>query len=197
MSVEAMAVVLHHSRARGTARLVLLGIANHQGDGGAWPSVATLARIANVSESSVHRAIRDLAASGELGIARQAGGGLALKDYERPNRYDVLVSCPMQCDRTMNHRLRSYPQDEPLPGVSTVTPGVNRDTPRVSTVTPEPSLNLTTPTSVETVTVPRAKGDYCQTCGKLRPECRRLWADDHDFDPPADLVVNTSPGEVL
>lgn len=104
MSVEALAVVLHHSKAKGTAKLVLLGIANHQGDGGAWPSRATLAKYANVSESQVKRALQTLRGMGELVVHVQQGGLPGDEDYTRPNRYDVQVSCPPWCDRTTNHR---------------------------------------------------------------------------------------------
>ena len=66
MSVETIALVLNHSKATGRAKLVLIGIANHQGDQGSWPSIATLARYANASERSVKRDIQDLVALGEL-----------------------------------------------------------------------------------------------------------------------------------
>lgn len=112
MSVEAMALVLHHSRAAGTAKLVLLGIANHAGDGGAWPTIATLARYANTTERTVQRAIAQLVKLGEVRVHPQAGG-LVMRHFERPNRYDVLLACPAACDRTTNHRLRSYPQAVP------------------------------------------------------------------------------------
>ena len=45
MSIELMSLVLHHSVAQPTHKLILLGIANHQGDGGAWPSIETLSLI--------------------------------------------------------------------------------------------------------------------------------------------------------
>jgi hypothetical protein len=66
MSVEAISLVLNHSQATGRAKLVLIGIANHLGDQGSWPSIATLARYANVSERSVKRDIKDLVEMGEL-----------------------------------------------------------------------------------------------------------------------------------
>jgi DNA-binding transcriptional regulator YhcF (GntR family) len=67
MSNEAMAIALHHSRSSGTTKLVLLGIANHDGDGGAWPSLATLATYAGgVSERTVSRAIGELVELGEV-----------------------------------------------------------------------------------------------------------------------------------
>lgn len=66
MSVEAISLVLNHSKATGRAKLILIGIANHLGDQGSWPSIATLARYANVSERSVKRDLKDLVELGEL-----------------------------------------------------------------------------------------------------------------------------------
>jgi hypothetical protein len=72
MSIEAVALVLNKSKAQGRAKLVLIGIANHLGDHGAWPSIATLARYANASERSVKRDIQELVALGELKVELQA-----------------------------------------------------------------------------------------------------------------------------
>ena len=76
MSVEAMSWVLNHSDTAGTEKLVLLGLANHADERGenAWPSVATLARYASVSERAVQYALRNLAAAGRIVVERQAGG---------------------------------------------------------------------------------------------------------------------------
>ena len=105
MSVEALAVVLHHSRARGTAKLVLIGIANHEGDGGSWPSVGTLATYANVDRSNVQRALDALEKLGEVHRGTQGGGTRSTPDWDRPNLYRVLVKCPPNCDRTTAHRM--------------------------------------------------------------------------------------------
>jgi hypothetical protein len=168
MSVEAMAVVLHHSRASGTTKLVLLGIANHAGDGGAWPTVGTLAKYANVSERAVQQAIGKLVKLGELSVARQAGGLGYLKHYERPNRYDVLVTCPATCDRSMNHRQRAYPQARQLtliPSDSATSDPVKQGSPGEAEFTRsgEAGFTQTSPTnppvdhSPRTVTRPRAR----------------------------------------
>ncbi len=140
MSVETMALVLNHSRAVGTDKVVLLGIANHDGDGGAWPSIATLARYANVSERSVQRSIDHLVELGELRVERQSGGQADLRNDRRPNRYTVLV-------------------DNPLHGVTPTSPrpGSRGDTSDVHGVTPtspEPSLepSMSQPPSDEGVT---------------------------------------------
>jgi len=72
MSIEAVSIVLNTSQATGRAKLVLLGIANHLGDQGAWPSIATLARYANASERSVKRDIQELMELGELQVDLQS-----------------------------------------------------------------------------------------------------------------------------
>ena len=71
MSIEAVSLVLNQSKATGRAKLVLLGIANHLGDQGAWPSIGTLARYANASERSVKRDIQELVELGELKVELQ------------------------------------------------------------------------------------------------------------------------------
>ena len=71
MSIEAVSLVLNNSKATGRAKLVLLGIANHLGDQGAWPSISTLARYANASERSVKRDIQELMDLGELKVELQ------------------------------------------------------------------------------------------------------------------------------
>lgn len=101
MSAEAVTVVLHHSKTEGTAKLVLWGIANHHSDSGAWPSIATLAKYAQVSERRVQQIIRDLARIGEIAIEEQ--GGLGQHQY-KTNRYHILIQCPADCDGSLNHK---------------------------------------------------------------------------------------------
>lgn len=172
VSIEAMALVLHHSRAAGTAKLVLLGIANHAGDGGAWPTVATLARYANVTERAVQLSIAKLVKAGELAVDVQGGGLGYLKDHERPNRYEVMVACPPTCDRSVNHRLRDYPQARlPLSDVSG-SDRVNPASPGEAEFTPPGEADFThnrptqppVLTSVSSLTRPRAR--------EARPENR-------------------------
>lgn len=92
MSVEKVSLVLNHSKAKGTDKVVLIGIANHDGDGGAWPSIETLRRYANVAESSVHDAIARLVALGELSVEHNAGGTRSTRADRRSNLYTILVS---------------------------------------------------------------------------------------------------------
>lgn len=106
MSVEALAVVLHHSTAKGTDKLILIGVANHDGDGGAWPAIDTLARYANVSRRTAERSLAALVQLGELHIELRAGGKRDTPEHERPNLYTIRVACPPTCDGTVNHRPR-------------------------------------------------------------------------------------------
>jgi hypothetical protein len=66
-----MNAVWKQSRSDGRARLVLLAIADHQGEIGAWPSISTLARMVNSSERSVQRDIQYLQSIGELTVEVQ------------------------------------------------------------------------------------------------------------------------------
>lgn len=101
MSMEVMINVLYHSKASATDKVVLLGIANHHGDGGAWPSLETLGRYANVSERQVSRSIKTLEELGELLVDHNRGLNVG---RNKTNRYWINVSCPPECDGSMNHR---------------------------------------------------------------------------------------------
>lgn len=190
-----MAVVLHHSAAKGTDKLVLLGIANHAGDGGAWPSVSTLARYANVHERNVQKAIDRLVSAGELARYVQDGGTARMRDHDRPNRYEVLVTCPATCDRTWAHRVRALPTAAAglwtegvavaPPGGGSATPGVAQTTPRgVAAAPPEPSIEPSMNHGVSVVGNHRTRA--CAVCSLDEQECqRRAATSGHTFTPKA------------
>jgi len=101
VSAEAVTVVLHHSQAQGTSKLVLWGIANHHSDQGAWPAVATLAKYAGITERRVQQIIRELVALGELYVEQQGGWGV---HQYKTNRYFIQLTCPADCDGTLQHK---------------------------------------------------------------------------------------------
>lgn len=142
MSVEAMTIVLHHSCATGTAKLVLLGIANHEGDGGAWPAIDTLARYANCDPRTAQRAIEKLIEVGELKRHVNEGGDRRTRSDRRPNLYRILTVCPPNCDRSTQHRLVDNSGSR---GGAPVTPQAPRGDASVANgvtpVSPEPSSN--------------------------------------------------------
>lgn len=160
-----MAIVLHHSRANGTTKLVALGIANHDGDGGAWPTIATLARYANVSPRAVQKSIGDLVALGEIAVRRQAGGQADYDDGRRPNLYEIRISCPSDCDRSKHHRTRRTATSTPLPlslvrGEADDTRGVKQATTGEADDTPTPVADVT----------PRGEAHVTQTIHLNQPE---------------------------
>lgn len=145
-----MALALNHSRAKGNARLILVGIANHDGDGGAWPSLATLAKYCGgLDRKQVKRAIDKLIELGEIKEFVNGGGTRNTPEWQRPNRYTFELKCPEWCDHTSQHRDRrgplvtfsesrapggaSTPGSQHPGGGSTPTPGV--------AAPPEPSMN--------------------------------------------------------
>jgi hypothetical protein len=89
MSIEVMVNVLHNSKAPARAKLILLGIANHQGENGAYPSIATLAKYANCSDRTVKRDLKVLQEMGELLVENQAA---PVDNQYRPNLYWVTLS---------------------------------------------------------------------------------------------------------
>lgn len=199
-----MAAVLHHSNAKGTRKLVLLGIANHEGDGGAWPTMATLARYANADVRTCQRAVEWLVSKGELEVLRQAGGTPGIADHHRPNLFRVRVTCPAWCDRSTRHRdtrKLAGPQlqlstgvDKPVDnsgqGVTPVPPhlstGVTAVPPGgVTPVPPKPSIEPTDSTR-PTASVPDTRA--CAECGQPAWRCvpsqLKLRAEDrHPYTP--------------
>jgi hypothetical protein len=137
-----MAIALNHSQATGTAKLVLIGIANHDGDGGAWPSIATLARYAAVDTRNVQRAIKKLETLGEVKTLANQGGTHRTPDHARPNLYRFELKCPPTCDRSSAHRTRqALPGFELSTGVAPAPGGGAPARGGVAPAPPEPSTN--------------------------------------------------------
>jgi DNA-binding transcriptional regulator YhcF (GntR family) len=126
-----------------TQKLILIGIANHDGDGGAWPAIATLARYAEVSERTVQRALRDLDKAGVIDIIIGGGGTHRTREDRRPNRYvihyDGVTQHVTPCD---SDGVTSEASRGDIPG----TDGVTSRAPRGDiAVSPEPPLNQPEP----------------------------------------------------
>lgn len=129
MSVESVALVLNYSRATGRDKLVLVGIANHDGDGGAWPSLDTLMVYASASRRSVQRSIDALVELGELEVVKNAGGQRDTRNDRRPNLYRILVTRPNEPVESPgdnpNHGVPPADTPQPARGVSPGNHGVS------------------------------------------------------------------------
>ena len=122
MALELFPLVLHHAQVPPAHKIVLMGIANHQRDGKAWPSVARLAGYAGIGERRTQEILRDLEDMKLLSVKRGKGPkGL--------NVYAVTIACPEGCDRTPNHRQGVH---------STAPGGALSDTQGVSHSSPKP-----------------------------------------------------------
>jgi alkylhydroperoxidase family enzyme len=174
VSVEAMAIAMHHSRARGTARLVLIGIANHDGDGGSWPAIATLCKYAGgVDRKNVKRAIDELEQLHEVEQLDRAGGDRRTPDHLRPNLYRFLLRCPPDCDRTTAHRTRSgasvpeqldlSTQGAPAPR-GAADPGALAPRDPGAPAPPEPSLELPTDNSRDLPQTASLRATWTHAC---------------------------------
>lgn len=123
-----MAAALRVPGLKPSAKLVLVGIANHDGDGGAWPSVATLSAYAGVTTRQVQKLISELVAAGLVTVEANAGGSASTPADRRPNLYRL--------------HLDGVSPSSPRPprGVSSGTQrGVAQDADGVSSSSPEPS----------------------------------------------------------
>jgi hypothetical protein len=178
MSVESVAIALHHSRAKGSAKLVLIGIANHDGDGGAFPKIATLAKYANIHPRNVVKCLNTLGALGEIIIHQNAGGTLKTPDSIRPNLYEFILSCPPDCDRTKNHRLDGEKIGRNYKG-QYVPHAVENPTENLVAKTPPSGAGVTTPSGAG-VTTPSGAG---------------VTTKNHQIEPPIEssALVPTSP----
>lgn len=104
MSLEAISIVLNHSRALGTSKVVLMGLAWHTGKDrveGCYPSQQTLADYANCSTRQVRRCLNELVELGELHIV--TNGSFRYGSNASTNLYTVILDCPEWCDKTYNH----------------------------------------------------------------------------------------------
>ena len=109
MSFEAVRHVLENSKTKGAQRLILVVIAEHADKNGlAWPSVDTIARLANCSERFVKKTISELK-SEELTIERGGGRG-------RSNRYRIPIervnpASPFEETETVNSKTERVNSD--------------------------------------------------------------------------------------
>lgn len=99
MSSVDMTAVLVHSRATGSTKLVLMGIAYHTGKDrskGCWPSRTVLAAYAGITVRQVGRCLDQLVALGELTIDSRASWKRGSGDYT--NLYFLADLCTDSCE---------------------------------------------------------------------------------------------------
>lgn len=119
MSIAVMSWVWSNSKTKGSARLVLLALADNANDDGVcWPSIATVAKKANLERRYVIDILKQLENDGEIKVERRRNGKL-----NKSNVYMVVMPA-------------SLPS---VPGIT--TPSEAGDTRVVMPASPEPSMN--------------------------------------------------------
>lgn len=108
----------------GTPKLVMIGIASHDGEGGSWPSVPTLARYAAVTPRNVQKAIDKLAEAGWLVVHQNEGGTRNTRADRRTNLYEVNYQ------RLVDGVSEASPREESARGVASDARGVSLATER-------------------------------------------------------------------
>jgi hypothetical protein len=115
MSISALTLSLYHSKATYSTRLVLIAIANFEGEYGAYPSHDTIGRLAGgLNRRTVQRAIDELIELGELTEVRRDG---------ITNLYKLSITCPDDCDGSTNHRRKKGGGLQTAGGVETAGGG--------------------------------------------------------------------------
>jgi hypothetical protein len=133
MSFESAAKALQVQGLKSSAKLVLIGIASHEGDGGSWPSLATLATYAGVNVRSAKRLVRDLEDGGYIDVILNGGGTQHTRNDRRPNRYTTTIERGVKRNTKIERGVMCEPD-----GVSPVIErGVIESHDGVSPVTPE------------------------------------------------------------
>jgi len=173
MSLEKMVDVLYHSEASPRAKLVLLGIANHQGDMGSYPAISTLAKYANCSERSVKRDIQELQEIGELKVENQAA---PTQGQYKTNLYWVTVS-----GVTRESRLK------PSGVTGEVSRGDSSGKSGVTALARKPSLE---PSNEPAKTFKAEKNSSARISEDFEPS-EKAWAEMEEHFPHVDLKLET------
>lgn len=128
MSIESVSRALNVIGPTPAERLVLIGIANHDGDGGAWPSIETLARYSCVKPRAVQTTISQMRSKGWIDVEVNGGGDRRTRPDRRPNAYVILWTAIE----------RDAADDTPSRDATQRADGVQP-------IAPEPSLNHPSP----------------------------------------------------
>lgn len=172
MSIEATRAVWRFSQANGTARLVLLAIADNADDGGhAYPGHETLAEKCLVSRRSIIDNIRKLEHSGELVVRhrRNVGNAYLIALGELPQ-----IHSKHHEQRTFKCRVCTYPNVQ-IEG-SNVQIDARYVKPSVSNVkqaSHEPSRTAFDPSINRGNASRKKRNPNCPECGDKKWDCHR------------------------
>lgn len=119
MSVTAMKWVFEHSQTRGSARVLMLALADMANDDGeCYPGKANLARKVNVTPQQITRLIQECERLGELKVIPRKGAHGST--HNTTNLYQLTAVCKQVSDRARVAR----PKRERKPAAPVVSDGI-------------------------------------------------------------------------
>lgn len=123
MSIKVTSWVWENSKAKGSALLLLLAIADHAHDDGdnAYPSVETLTAKCRQSERNTQRLLRELEKAGEIVIKDQAGPH-GCNVYQIPVPWGAILSGVQSGVRGVQSTVKIVPQMSPEPSLTAIEP---------------------------------------------------------------------------
>ena len=122
MSIHMMSDVFKRSKSKGTARVVLLALANYSDEHGkCWPSLGRLARDSNVARRNVINAINALEELGEVERAGTKTSRNGVNVYHIKLGGDESVT-PPQLDAASDDSVTPASDDSVIPPVTTPSP---------------------------------------------------------------------------
>ena len=179
MSIESMVVVLNTTGLTPQDKLILLGIANHDGDGGAWPSVATLARYGCCSERTIRRVLQRLTEAGLVTVEYQAGGHRETRADRRPNLYHLHLARVVDNSHDGGTQVTARDPDGGTPVTERADTAMSAETSLTVPYTNKRDSSVRDDDSVDNPKLTRdqvrdivTKNAYCYKCGEKRARCR-------------------------
>jgi hypothetical protein len=162
-----------HSQARGSAKTVLLVLAEraNDADAQAWPSVRRIAADAGISERSVSYALRKLVELGELKVEEGRG-------RSHTSRYTVLVDA-QAVDNPVDSLVVADLNYQEIPAISAPFSSPNRDKPDTGYTVKPANLAPRTKYLKRSTPLPPASGGNGAEAHR-RPHCpeHRRWRGD-------------------
>jgi hypothetical protein len=102
MSIESMSLALNlvDDRLTPSDKLLLVGIANHDGDGGAYPTLETLARYCGITVRGVQKRLEHVQVLGYVRRDINGGGSAKCPVHLRPTLYHLNLKAPGELQGT-------------------------------------------------------------------------------------------------
>jgi hypothetical protein len=141
MSIEVMSSVWKYSRQKGSARLLLLAIADSANESGeAWPGIRSLAKKCATTDRNIQKLIKQIEAAGELLVVE--GGGMETPNGPTNKFIVVTPGIPLPASAKQARPVNTgTPVKDKTPVYPSTDTGERQGRRPVNAGTPNPSVN--------------------------------------------------------